>query len=191
MFNLTDPSISFILISPEIKGYSHLDNNLNCERLCSVFYSKDYTVVPLQGYHKKSFEKSFLGLSPATNNDEIRSDVLHILEFLDIKSAIIKYLGEKDPIKIDKNGQETLLSFSVYESGEESKIYIHNGVSFSFKEQKRYFFPKKKADLKQGMDVEYFNNNKWNSKKIVHLEQEFDKMYNLLIKYEKLRVAMS
>lgn len=188
MFLLTDPKISFILLNPENKSVSELQNNWNYERLCSVLYSKDYTVIPIKELYQNQYSRSFLGISGCSNNDEFRLEVLSILEFLDIEESIIKYLDTSDPVKIEKSGKETPLKFSVYESDDNSKTYIHEGVSFCFKESQRYFIPKKKTDLKEGMVVEFFNNNKWNKKQIIKLDDEFDKMYNLLIKYEKLRI---
>jgi hypothetical protein len=188
MFQLNDPNISYILINPEKKDNTQLENNWNCERLCSVLYSKDLTVVPIKELYKNKYSRSFFGIFPLTNNDELRQETLQILEFLHINEAIIKYNGSTSPIKITKFGEEIPLTFSVYENDENSRIYIHNGVSFSFKETTRYFLPKHKDHLKNGMVVEYFNNNKWNTKEIVKLDEEFDKMYKLLIKYDKLRI---
>lgn len=188
MFLLTDPKISFILLNSENKSVSDLQNNWNCERLCSVLYSKDYTVFPLKEVYQNEYSRAFLGISSESNNDDIRLDALDILEFLDIEDGIIKYSGESQPVRLTKTGHETPLNFSTYESSENSKVYIHEGVSFSFKESQRYFVPKKKEDLKSGMIIEYMNNNKWNKKEINDLDEEFDRMYRLLIKYEKLRI---
>jgi len=188
MFQLINPKLSFILINPEVSNATNLENNWNCERLCSVLYSKDFTVIPIRELYQDKYSRAFLGISPNTNNDLIRQEALQILEFLDIEEAIIKYIDSESPTKITKSGEETPLTFSVYESDDNSKIYIHDGVSFSFRESTRYFFPKKKDHLKSGMVVEYYNNNKWNKKQIVKLDEEFDKMYNLLIKYDKLRI---
>jgi hypothetical protein len=190
MFNLTDEKISYILICPETDSVSKLENNWNCERACSVLYSKDQTVFQINEIRKDKYFKNFLGISPLTNNDEIRQDYLHILEFLNLESCVIKYLGDKQPNILIKSGQEKLLTFSDYESkSENSGVYIHEGVTFCLKEVDRYFFPNKKEHLKNGMVVEYFNNNKWSKKEINNLDEEFNKMYKLLMKYNKLRVS--
>ena len=189
MIDLFNPTISFILINPELSNVSNLQNNWNCERTCSVLYSKDFTVIPIKELYQNKYTRAFIGISSSQNNDEIRQDAIQILDFLDINEGVIKYIDNKNPTLIDKFGRETPLFFSVYESDENSKIYIHGGVSFSFKEEKRYFLPQKKEHLKDGMVVEYFNNNKWIQKQIVKLDEEFDKMYKLLIKYQKLRIV--
>jgi hypothetical protein len=188
MFSLTDPKISFILITPETDSCTPLENNLNCERLCSVLYSKDFTVFSLKEWHQNKYRRSFLGISSENSNDDIRQESIHILEFLDIESAVIKYLDSDTPVSISKHGVERLLEFSMYESDENSKIWIHEGISFSFREKVRYHYPTKKEHLKSGQVVEYYNNNKWNTKEIVKLDEEFDKMYKLLMKYNKLRI---
>jgi hypothetical protein len=190
MYLLTNPNISFILINPEVKGSSQLENNWNCERLCSVLYSKDFTVFTVKELYQNQYTNCFLGISSENSNDEIRNEALQVLEFLNIDQAIIKYVGVSNPTLILKNGVEKPLEFSVNEGDENSKTYIHDGVSFCFKEAKRFHYPTKKDQLKEGIIVEYYNNNKWNKKQIVKLDEEFDKMYNLLIKYNKLRIPM-
>lgn len=189
MIDLSNPKVSFIIVNPEMSDISELQNNWNCERTCSVLYSKDFTLFPIKELYKNKYTRAFLGISPSQNNDEIRQDAIQILEFLDINDGVIKYLGDKNPTKIDKFGRETPLIFSVYESDENSRIFIHEGISFAFVEQKRYFIPKKKEHLKEGMMIEYFNNNMWNKKQILKLNEEFEKMYKLLMKYEKIRIA--
>ena len=190
MYLLTDPDISFILINPKVKESSQLENIWNCERLCSVLYSKDFTVFPLKEMYQNQYTECFLGISSENSNDEIRNEALQVLEFLNIDQAIIKYVGVSNPTLILKNGVEKLLEFAAYEGDENSKTYIHDGVSFCLKESTRFYYPTKKEQLKDGLIVEYYNNNKWNKKQIVKLDEEFDKMYNLLIKYNKLRVPM-
>jgi hypothetical protein len=44
-------------------------------------------------------------------------------------------------------------------------------------------------DLKVGMVVEYMNNNKWHEKMVQNPQDEWEKLYKLLIKYDKLRVS--
>jgi hypothetical protein len=40
------------------------------------------------------------------------------------------------------------------------------------------------------MIVEYYNNNIWNQKTINDLDSEYDKLYRLMIQYEKLRILI-
>ena len=47
---------------------------------------------------------------------------------------------------------------------------------------------KKKEDFKVGMIVEYFNNNQWNEKLVENPNEEWNNMYKLMLKYNKLRI---
>jgi hypothetical protein len=188
MFNLLDKNISYILVSPERVNNTLSQNNINCEKLCSILYSKDYTIFSITGFHEGKYEKSFLAISSSTNNDELRFDAIYIMDEFEQESVIVKYLDEIVASKIFSDGSEKTLSLLVYDSNLQNKSYLYNGISFSFVENKRYFFPRKKEDLKNGMLVEYFNNNKWNQRQILNIDNEFDKLYKLLIKYEKVRI---
>jgi hypothetical protein len=77
----------------------------------------------------------------------------------------------------------------IYDSNINNKTYIYNGLSFTFNDKKRYHFLNYKDELKNGMIVEFFNNDKWIERKIVNIDIEYEKMYKLLIKYNKLRVC--
>lgn len=187
MFNLQDPNISYLIISPE-KDYNHpVENHHICERLCSVLYSKDYTLIPLQSYFEGSYDKSFIAISPS-DNDSLRMDSLFLIDMFEQKSVVVKYRHDTEPTKINSDGSERPMSVLIYESNTLDKIYLYNGWSFCFHEKKRYQFPKKKEELKNGMMIEYFNNNKWSSKRISNIDSEYEKMYKLLMKYEKLRI---
>jgi hypothetical protein len=190
MFKLSDPTISFILLEPVNETNTDYVNNVNCEKTCSVLYSKDYSVISIKEYSTDTNKNCYLGVTSLTNNDDIRNETLNILNFLDLESAVLKYLGDSDPVRVYKNGNEHPLKFKLYESTEGSKKYLLEGISFSFEEKIRYFFPKKKEHLKTGMVIEFLNNNKWNQKQIVDLDTEYDKLYKLLIKYDKLRISM-
>jgi hypothetical protein len=188
MFNLLDKNISYILISPEKTSNSQLENSVNCERACSILYSKEYTIIPVTGHWEGKWEKSFLAISSSDNNDEIRKDAIFLLDWFDQESVICKYKGVEEATKLMRDGSEKPLKFLIYDSDLKNKTYLYNGVSFSFVESKKYYFPKDKDDLRNGMIIEFFNNNKWNQKTIYNIDVEFEKMYKLLIKYEKLRV---
>ncbi len=184
MFNLTDPNISYILISPEKEYYQANQNNILCETACTILYSRNYTIIPISGYLEGKHEKSFLAISPDDDNDTLRFDSIFVMD----NNVIIKYRNQSEATQIESNGSEKPLNVTIYDSDLNKKTYIHNGVSFSFTEKKRYFFPKKKEDLKKGMIVEYFNNNKWSQRQIINIETEYEKMFKLLMKYEKLRI---
>lgn len=188
MFNLSDTSISYMLISPEKVDNLPSDNNISCERVCSILYSKDYTIMPITGYCEGKYEKSFIAISPSDDNDSLRFDAIYLMDKFDQKDIIVKYKGDDIATKVESSGSEKPMNVVIYDSDLKNKTYLYNGISFSFVEKKRYFFPKKKEDLKSGMIVEYFNNNKWIEKQIFNVDTEYEKMFKLLIKYEKIRV---
>ena len=190
MFNLTDPNISYILLSPENKYASQLDNKLSCERACSILYSKDYTVLSVTGYYEGSYEKSFLSIPSEESNDDLRKDLIYLLECFNQECGIIKYKNEKNATKVFRDGSEKPMSLIIYNSDLNNKTYLYNGISFSFLEEKRYYFPRERKELKNGMSLEYFNNNKWVQKEVIDVNKEYDSLYKLLMKYEKIRIPM-
>lgn len=187
MLNLTDPNISYLIISPESNKLSQLDNHITCERVCSILYSKDYTIIPINSYKNGLSDRSFIAISP-NSNDDIRFDSIYLMDKFDCNSTIVKYRGEYDAVLIEKSGAERLLGLNIYDSNIEKKAYILEGVSFTFDIKKRYFFPKEKSELKNGMILEYFNNNKWTQKTVSNIDTEYDKLYKLLMKYQKIRI---
>jgi hypothetical protein len=190
MFNLTDPNISYILISPENKYGSQLDNKLSCERACSILYSKDYTVLSVTGHYEGQYEKSFLSIPSEESNDDLRKDLIYLLEYFNQECGIVKYKNDKNATKVFRDGSEKPMSLVIYNSDLNNKTYLYNGISFSFVEEKRYYFPKKREELKNGMVLEYFNNNNWVQKEVVDINQEYDNLFKLLMKYEKVRIQI-
>ena len=186
MFNLSDPNLSYMIISPEKIGYNPIDNRLVCERICSILYSKDYNIIPIKSYTNGYYDNSFIAIN-LYDNDELRKDAIYIMDSFNCDSVIAKYKNESFT-KIINDGSEKPMSMNVYDNDLSQKMYLYNGYSFTFIEQKRYFFPKEKRDLKSGMIVEFFNNDKWIRKEVSNIDVEYDKMYKLLMKYEKLRV---
>jgi hypothetical protein len=191
MLNLTDKNISYLLISPEKNTNTDLENKSNCERVCSILYSKDYTVLSVKGHYEGSYENSFLAIPNQESNDDLRKDTLLLLKTFHQDCAIIKYVGEESATKIYENGSEKPLQTLIYNSDLNNKTYLYNGVSFSFVEKKRYFFPTKKEDLKIGMILEYLDNRNWIKKEVFDLEREYLDLYKLMMKYNKLRVEVN
>lgn len=177
MSYLKDPKVSYLLSSSE-----RMDN------LISYLYSRDYRLLDIKGYYDNVFDDCVFAFSNLTN-DELRTDALRILEGSHQESLIIKYRDDINAKRIFKDGQEIPLSVILYNTDSNNKSYIHDGVSFSFVEGKNYSFPKGRKDFKNGMIVELFSNKKWVEKKVIDVDSEYEKMYNLLIKYNKIRIA--
>lgn len=190
MLNLQDNNLSYVIINPIKDDCTILENNLNLERLCSVYYSKDFSIFPLKELSNESMSKTFLAIHPSTDNDSIRQETLQILEFLDIDKCILKYVGHKNPVILEKDGNEAPLVLNMYPEKTNESFFILDGLSFNFSKEQRYFYPKMKNHLKNGMLVEYFNNDIWKSKQIDNIDVEYDRMFSLLIKYDKLRIPI-
>ena len=173
--NLENPQISYLLISSD-----KLDDIL------SVLYSRDYQILEMKNYESGIFCDSILAYG-TIDSDSLRSDIVFLLDKFDVKSAIIKYKVENKPRRIFNTGSEKILSVSTYNENCNNS-YIYKGMSFSFIEEKRYWIPKQKQDFKVGMIIEYFNNNQWSEKLVENPNEEWDSMYKLMLKYDKIRV---
>lgn len=176
MIALDKPESCFALISSS-----------NIDDMISIIYSKDYQIIPISGFYKGQYEDSIM-IFGKVDNDTLRQDVLQLLNIFHEDCAIIKYLNETGAKKIFKDGQERPLGIVLYNTDSENISYLHNGISFSFVESTRYWKPTKKEDFTVGMMVEYFNNNKWYQKEVSNPNEEYEKFFKLLIKYDKLRV---
>lgn len=159
------------------------------DALTSVLWSKDYQILPMKGYYEGQFEDSVMAYKQV-ENEELRRDALLLMDKYDQESAIVKYLGDTEPKKIFYNGEERPMGVVMFNTDSNNKSYLHNGVSFSFVEKARYWVPREKSDLRDGMVVEYMNNNKWHQKRIHNLDIEWERMFKLLSKYEKIRVEL-
>jgi hypothetical protein len=179
VINLSDKNIQYILLSSN-----------KIDDMISILWAKEYNVVSIDGYYRGQYEKAALAFSDISN-DELRKDLIFLLNHFGQECGIIKYSGETGAKKIFNDGSEKPLGIVLYNTDSDNMSYLHNGLSFSFVEQVRYWKPNKKEDFKIGMLVEYFNNNKWYSKKVENPNDEWEKMFKLLTKYEKVRVAFN
>ena len=89
MFNLSDPNISYMLISPEKGDNLPSENNINCERICSILYSKDYTIIPVTGYYEGKYERSFIAVY-AGDSDSLRFDAIYLMDKFNQDSVIVE-----------------------------------------------------------------------------------------------------
>ena len=176
MLGLEQPNASYMLISSE-----------NIDQITSVLYAKNYQILTIKGYFEGVFEDSIMAFG-RTDNEELRNDILFLLGHFNEKNAIVKYLGESDAKKVFFNGSEEPMEIVMFNTNESNKSYIHGGISFSFVEKTRYWKPRTQDDLKIGMVVEYQNNNKWYERIVRNPKEEWEKLYKLLTKYDKVRI---
>jgi hypothetical protein len=175
--NLQEQNMSYVILSSD-----KLDD------MISILYAKEYQIIPIKGYYRGQYEDSVIAFG-RVDNDNLRKDVLFLINHFHQECAIIKYLGETFVKKIFKDGSEKPLGIVMYNTDADNISYLYNGVSFSFVEQVRYWKPTKKEDFRVGMLVEYFNKDKWYERLVEDPSQEYEKIYKLLIKYNKVRVA--
>jgi len=184
---ITHKSFSYFIISAFNK---ESDNHRNIKVNSSLedsIYLLDYTILKL-GYESNGYTSDALFCYNLNRtSDDLRKDVLYLLSKYTIHSAVIKYVDEPLPKKIYRSGEELNLNLVDWSNDNSIENYFYNGVRFSFKEMKRYSMIKDIKDLKIGMTVEYFNNNSWTPKVVENVEDEWNKMYKLLVKYNKLR----
>lgn len=155
----------------------------------SVLYGRDYSIIPIKEFYNGNYTDSIISYG-RVDNENLRKDVLFLLNKFNKESAIIKYLGENSIMRIFMDGSEKPVDLSMYNTDFDKASYIYNGYSFSFTEKKRYFFLTRREDLKTGMVLEFFNNTKWVEKQVSNPELEYEKMYKLLMKYNKVRVSV-
>ena len=175
MINLDDKNISYMVISSQKIG-----------DVSSYLYAKNYHLTEIKSFFEGYFQDCILAFS-SVGNDEVRKDAIHILEIFNEGSLNIKYFGDTSAKKIFQNGSEKPLSIINYSTDSSLPSYILGAQSFSFVESKSYRLISAKGELKSGMIVEYLNNNKWVPKKVENPNEEYEKFYKLLIKYEKVR----
>lgn len=176
MIDLTNPQISYIVVSSE-----------KIDDIMSILYAKNYQIIPIKGYYHGQYEDSLMAFG--VDNEELRKDLIFLLNHFHEDCGIVKYYGETIAKKVFKDGSEKPLGIVLYNTDSDNISYLYDGISFSFVEQARYWKPKTKEDFSVGMLVEYMSNNKWYEKKVINVSEEYDKLYKLMIKYDKIRVA--
>ena len=78
---LENPKISFIILSsPKL------------EDMVSILYAKNYQIIPIQGFYRNNYENSIIAYSDI-ENDEMRSDLIFLLNHFHQECGIIKYKG--------------------------------------------------------------------------------------------------
>ena len=176
--DLTNKNLSFILLSSD-----------KIDDMISILYAKEFQVLPIEGYYRGQYENSAMAFCDC-DNDELRKELIFLLNHFSQDCGIIKYKGESNVKKLFSDGSEKPMGIVLYNTDSDNISYLHNGVSFSFVEQVRYWKPNKLEDFRSGMVVEYLNNNKWFEKEVEDPKQDWEKMFKLLVKYDKLRVAL-
>lgn len=177
----------YIIISAHDSLNDDQVNTILTSKLENTLWSKGYNFQKIFSNNNKV--ESFIAIKNETDenlNNELRYDCIEFIHEFYQKECIVKYDGEDVVKKILNNGSERELKMINYNEDADYSYY-NNGLAFSLVNLQQYFYPKKKSDLKSGMTVEMCNKNKWISRKVENLDLEWDKMYSLLARYNKLR----
>ena len=189
MLNLIDENVGFILLSP--CSVINTDKQVQLSKAQSILFSKEYSILSLSEYCCGEWSKSMIAYNDNDNNS-LRKDAIHMMKNLNTEDIVVKYSGETNLKLINKDGSETPLSIDNYSDvSEDTKVYIFEGYYFTLKKEKRYYLISSKSEIKKGMKVEYYNSDKWNEKIVEDPDREWTNMYQLLIKYKKLRAESS
>ena len=70
MIDLTNPKISYIVISSE-----------KIDDIMSILYAKNYQIIPIKGYYQGQYEDSLMAFG--VDNDELRKDLIFYLTILE------------------------------------------------------------------------------------------------------------
>lgn len=182
--DLSDRNKNYLIISSYKEGEDEFINQLNVNKLETALYLRDYTVIDV--YNGSS--KCFLAHKDSDCND-IRYDAIELMYEFKQEFVIVKYKEEETAKKITYEGMEYPLGIVEYQGDSENHNFFIEGKAISFEPQKRYFYPKTPSDFKKGMIVEYKNNNhQWVEQVVMSPQIEYDRMYKLLIKYDKIRI---
>jgi len=187
MINILDENNPYLIIDPFDNRLTHIQNRILLEKITSYLYSFNYTLFPMSTHFKNEKTNSIFAISPEENS-AIKDKCKFLFTHFSEKNIYIKYKDKNSVISMNKDLLEDNLNIELYPSNINEKVYVIHGLSFSFEKLKKYFFPKNKEHFKNDMVVEYFNNNRWISKRIENIDSEYDKMLKLLVKYEKVRI---
>ncbi len=175
--NLLETNLQYILTSSS-----------NMDALLSYIHSSNCSVLPIKGFYQNKWEDSVM-IFNELSKFELNNLANFIMKNFNQDSVIIKYKGDNTAYSYSNNNKKEL-DYALYNTNAENISYIHNGISFSFIEKPVYTKPINKNDLKVGMTVELLNNNKWLEKTIYDLDKEWKEIYELFIKYDKIRIKL-
>lgn len=153
----------------------------------SYLYSKSYSIFPVRKVEGDKVTENYICIN-TSDNISLLSDSSKLINDLNVGSVIIKYFEDVNIYEILRDNKR-LVEVKYYSEGNEAK-YLHDKYVFSFISKKTYSFPKDISDFREGMIVECLSNDNWIKKSINNVSLEYDKIYKLLIKYNKVRIPI-
>ena len=181
---LDDPYINYLIITAYKSKTDDIENRMQNSYLMDELIYRDFNVLEMHGDMP-----SFLAYKECNDND-LRYDAIEVMDKFKQEFSIIKYTNESEAKKLLYDGREDILGIVKYEGVEENHNFFVNGQAFSFEPRKRYWTPKGLKDIKEGMILEIKNNQgEWIEKKVKDPEVEYERIYKLMLKYNKIRVV--
>jgi len=191
---LDEKNLSYIIISAYNSKLSELDNKIQQSRLEDELYHRDYTL--FKGNQSK-VNNFFLGYKQPKDNNivehntDMKYDAIELLDVFKQEKCIIKYWNESYAKEFLYDGIEKPLCVIPYTGEETDYNMIIEDVGFSFSPKKMYKLVESKSDLLKYSIVEIQNNQgEWIEKKIIDLDVEYERLYKVMLKYKKVRVAL-
>lgn len=176
LFNEKQNSFLVYSIKPKIDVLSYL-------------YAKGYSVDQLSVYvAPNELYDAYICTSECLDSDDdyVRKSALEFIEDEIITECIIHYKNY-GVIRLRTDGYEEPTLCSVYNLTTTYPIYIKDSISYSFPKSDRYINITDRSQLRVGMLVELFNNGEWVEKFVSNIDEEYEKIYKLFIKYNKIR----
>lgn len=179
---LNDPSIKFISLGVK----------QNSNAVANWLNANGYDVVKFNQVHLNEEKICWMGISTEKTNNDVRFDAIKLLFHLNESMAIVKYGGEYTAKGLYANGSEFIIGIDKWDDNPDKNTWgmVREGLFFSFKKKKRYYYIKEENELSKNLIVEIKDNKgNWKERLVLDPELEWENMYQLLSKYERVRIA--
>jgi hypothetical protein len=183
---LTSKESYYMIVSSTSTLNDEYTNKVYTSRLEDALYLKEYDIFKMGSNQEDISFIAYKTVESKDLNNELRYDTIELMDSFNCDSIIVKYYDETTIKKVMKSGAERSIDILPFDGSESS--YYTEGFSFSLKERDEYFIPNKMNDFKEDMLIEIKNDkNIWIAKTVKDVESEWNKMYKLLCKYERVR----
>lgn len=178
-----------MMIDNKGNTYIILCNNINIDNEQTILDKFGYDMTYIKQIDSDGvLYDTVIAYNDAVSNNTIRENVLYLLNIYDDAYAYVKYHGEDFVNMVSKDGTEVPLDIIKENNNKGYDVFLINGYWYSFIKKPIYRKPTKMSDFKKGMVVEFYNNNRWNTMVVENPPKEYDTIYKLFIKYDKIRI---
>lgn len=156
----------------------------NIQEYKNILIGNGYALYEMLSHNGIGYSNSYIAI--INSEDEKIEEDCNTLIQNGLDKFFVKY-NKKDKIYKYENNKYKLQEITYFPI-EINESYNINNATFKFKNLKEYTNIKDKEELKNGMVVEVCDKNKWISKTIQNIDEEYDTIYKLMIKYNKVRI---